>query len=169
MCFQLYPETNPDAITKITVWKRFNDFKKLHKEIKALHRKLGITDKCPNLPSSTFFKRFTFSLLNHCKSILFSYRFDEEIVQDRKQNILHFLEYVGCHSPLFTSHVFVTFFEASHTPVHQQEDAGNINSIRANLHLPDDPEYIFLNSDDEHTISDTDSVTTLNSFSYQVF
>lgn len=50
------------------------------------------------------------------------------------------------------------FFESSHTPVDQLN--GNINSIRANLNLPEDPEYYIANSDDDHTISDTDSVTT---------
>ncbi|RZC38223.1 ribosomal protein S6 kinase delta-1, partial [Asbolus verrucosus] len=147
----LYPETCPDAITKITVWKRFNEFKKLHREIKVLHSKLGIKDKYPSLPGSSFFKRF-----------------DEETVQQRKQSILHFLEYVGYHAQLFTSKEFVKFFESSHTPVDQL--SSNISSIRADLNLPEDPEYFVTNSDDEPTISDTDSVTTVNSlgFSNQV-
>ncbi|KAJ3648539.1 hypothetical protein Zmor_020334 [Zophobas morio] len=141
----LYPETCPDAITKITVWKRFNDFKKLHREIKVLHNKLNIRDKYPSLPSSTFFKRF-----------------DEETVQARKQSILNFLEYVGYHSHLFTSNEFVKFFESSHTPVEQL--SSNINSIRADLNLPEDPEYYMGNSDDDRTISDTDSITTSSDF-----
>lgn len=50
---------------------------------------------------------------------------------------------------------------------------GNINSIKAELNLPTEPEYVsFLtpNSDDEHT-SDTDSVSTLSSLStsFQVY
>lgn len=42
----------------------------------------------------------------------------------------------------------------------------NINSIRAELNLPEEPEYVsFLssNSDDERTFSDTDSISTLSS------
>ncbi|XP_044263712.1 ribosomal protein S6 kinase delta-1 isoform X2 [Tribolium madens] len=121
----LYPESCPDAITKITVWKRFNDFKKLHREIKVLHNKLNIKDKYPSLPTSSYFKRFS-----------------EETVQERRQSILNFLEYVGYHSQLFTSSEFVKFFETSHTPVNQ------LNA----------------NSDDDRTISDTDSVTTSSDF-----
>ncbi|XP_064211866.1 ribosomal protein S6 kinase delta-1 isoform X2 [Tribolium castaneum] len=121
----LYPESCPDAITKITVWKRFNDFKKLHREIKVLHNKLNIKEKFPSLPTSTYFKRFS-----------------DETVQERRQSILNFLEYVGYHSQLFTSSEFVKFFETSHTPVDQ------LNA----------------NSDDDRTISDTDSVTTNSDF-----
>lgn len=68
---QLYPESCPDAITKVTVWKRFNDFKKLHREIKALHKKLNITSKVPNLPSSSLFKRY-FAIFQHFTFTTFS-------------------------------------------------------------------------------------------------
>lgn len=48
-----------------------------------------------------------------------------------------------------------------------EQPDGNINSIKAELNLPAEPEYVsFLmpNSDDEHT-SDTDSMSTLSSLS----
>lgn len=62
--FQLYPESCPDAVTKVTVWKRYNDFRKLHREIKALHKSFQIKDKLPNLPNTMFFKRL------HCVVIV---------------------------------------------------------------------------------------------------
>lgn len=43
----------------------------------------------------------------------------------------------------------------------------NISTIRAELNLPEEPEYVTFmssNSDDERTFSDTDSVSTLSSF-----
>ncbi|CAH0550105.1 unnamed protein product [Brassicogethes aeneus] len=145
----LYPESCPDAVTKVTVWKRFNDFKKLHREVKVLHRKLNLESKLPNLPGSSLFKRF-----------------DEETITIRKQSILNFLEYVGSQSQLFTSTEFVKFFETSLTPADHLNS--NINLIRADLNLPEE-EYIgSINSDDDHTISDTDSITTISSLSPSV-
>lgn len=138
----LYPESCPDAVTKVTVWKRFNDFKKLYKEIKLLCKTLKIKDDVPSLPKSVLFKRF-----------------DEDTINQRKRGILSFLEYVGRHSLLFTSIVFVKFFETSHTPVELL--TGNINTIRAELLLPEDTE-LSVNSDDDKTVSDSDSFTSSN-------
>lgn len=56
--FQLYPERCPDAVTKITVWKRYNEFKRLHRELKSKHRSLRLSDKFPVLPNHPFFKRY---------------------------------------------------------------------------------------------------------------
>ncbi|KAL1501633.1 hypothetical protein ABEB36_006928 [Hypothenemus hampei] len=138
----LYPESCPDAVTKMIVWKRYNDFKMLHKEIKALHKKLNLKDELPSLPKSVLFKRF-----------------DEETINQRKRGILNFLEYIGSHSALFTSLIFVKFFEVGHTPLELLN--GNINTIRADLHLPEDPDFSLHNSDDDDKIySDTDSFTS---------
>lgn len=44
----------------------------------------------------------------------------------------------------------------------------SINSIRAELSLPTEPEFCSLNSpssDEEHSTSDTESISTLSSFS----
>ncbi|KAI4468772.1 ribosomal protein s6 kinase [Holotrichia oblita] len=143
----LYPEKCPDAITKITVWKRYNEFKKLHRELKSKHRSLRLADKFPTLPSHPFFKRF-----------------NSNVIMERRTAILFFLEYIAKQPELFTSDIFVKFFESSHTPNNLL--SGSINSIRADLHLPCEPEYLSyssISSDDEHTLSDTDSVSTLSS------
>lgn len=43
---------------------------------------------------------------------------------------------------------------------------GNINSIKAELNLPADPEYVsFLTPNSEDDTSDTDSISTLSSLS----
>ncbi|KAF7279668.1 hypothetical protein GWI33_006832 [Rhynchophorus ferrugineus] len=137
----LYPETCPDAVTKITVWKRFNDIKCLQKEVKVLQKKLNIKDSIPSLPKSVIFKRF-----------------EDETINNRKKAILTFLEYIGKHSALFTSAIVVKFFETSHTPVELL--SGNINTIRAKLNLPEETDFS-VNSDDDK-ISDTDSFTSSN-------
>ncbi|KAJ8925910.1 hypothetical protein NQ315_009762 [Exocentrus adspersus] len=141
----LYPESCPDAITKVTVWKRFNDFRKLHRDLKALHRRFNLKNKYPSLPTRSVFKRF-----------------DEETIKERKQCILNFLEYIGSVSQLFTSTEFVKFLETSHTPVKHLNS--NINSIRAELNLPEDPEVCtyLSKSDDENTVSDTESMSSLS-------
>ncbi|XP_022907278.1 ribosomal protein S6 kinase-like 1 isoform X2 [Onthophagus taurus] len=145
----LYPENCPDAVTKITVWKRYNEFKKLHRELKGKHQSLKLTDKYPALPSHPYFKRF-----------------NKDVVRERKEAMLNFLEYIGTIPTLFTSQFFVKFFESSHTPNNLMK--GSINAIRADLHLPSEPEYsnfFTINSDDERTISDTDSISTMSSLS----
>uniref|UniRef100_A0AB74UL61 Ribosomal protein S6 kinase delta n=1 Tax=Euwallacea interjectus TaxID=321055 RepID=A0AB74UL61_9CUCU len=134
----LYPESCPDAVTKLIVWKRFNDFKKLHKDIKALHKKFKLQGEIPNLPKSVLFKRY-----------------DEETINQRKRGILNFLDYIGSHAELFTSSECVKFFETSHTPVEML--TSNINSIRANLCLPSESQ-LYNNSD----LSDTDSFDSSN-------
>lgn len=56
--------------------------------------------------------------------------------------------------------------QTSHIPADQIN--GNISAIRSELNLPAEPEYVsYLSpaSDDEHTISDTDSISTLSSLS----
>lgn len=140
----VYPKSCPDAVTKITVWKRYNDFKKLHRELKLRHKSMHIEEKFPNLPNSSFFKRF-----------------ETEIISQRKTSILAFLEYVALHPSLFKSIEFVKFFETSHTP--QEALNSNINIIRAQLNLPNDPEVIFANnSDDDFGHSDSDSISTFS-------
>ncbi|XP_044749701.1 ribosomal protein S6 kinase delta-1 [Coccinella septempunctata] len=138
----LYPEKCPDAVTKLTVWKRYNDFKKLYKEIKILHGKYNIPEKLPSLCRGSFLKKY-----------------DEHSITEKKESALNFLEYVGSHYQLFTSKEFLKFFETSYMPVEHVN--GNINSIKADLNLPDDPEFV-RNTDDEIN-SDSDSVSTRSS------
>ncbi|KAL3276204.1 hypothetical protein HHI36_020922 [Cryptolaemus montrouzieri] len=141
----LYPEKCPEAVTKLTVWKRYNDFKKLYGEMKLLHGKYNISDRFPSLPHGTFFKKY-----------------DEQALSEKKQSALNFLKYLGNHYQLFTSTEFRKFFETSYTPSSQLN--GNITSIRADLNLPGDPEFI-RNSDEDDIISDTDSISTISSIS----
>ncbi|KRT80904.1 hypothetical protein AMK59_5148, partial [Oryctes borbonicus] len=143
----LYPESCPDAVTKITVWKRYNEFKKLYRELKSKHRSLRLAHKFPTLPNHPFFKRF-----------------NADVILERRVAILTFLEYIAQEPELFTCDVFVKFFESSHMPSNLL--SGSINSIRADLHLPCEPEYFSyssISSEDEHTLSDTDSISTLSS------
>lgn len=143
----LYPENCPDAVTRVIVWKRFNDFRRLNRELKVLYKKLTTNKDFPSLPAKTVLKRF-----------------DDETIQERKQSVLNFLEFIGGNSQLFTSKEFVKFLETSYTPAEHLNS--NINSIRAELKLPEDPEVSTTLSEDDITISDTDSVSTMCSLNY---
>ncbi|XP_045464263.1 ribosomal protein S6 kinase delta-1 [Harmonia axyridis] len=138
----LYPKRCPEAVTKLSVWKRYNDFKKLYRDMKILHGNYNLPDKFPSLCRGTFFKKY-----------------DEHSITEKKQSALNFLEYIGSHHQLFTSKEFVKFFETSYMPINHLN--GNISSIKADLNLPDDPEFV-RNSDDELN-SDSDSISTLSS------
>lgn len=54
---QVYPKKSPDAVTKVTVWKRYNDFKKLHRDLKDRYKTMQISEKYPSIVSSSYFKR----------------------------------------------------------------------------------------------------------------
>lgn len=54
---QVYPKKNPEAGTKIVVWKRFNEFKVLYKELKRRHEELRIGVDFPKFAKSNFFNR----------------------------------------------------------------------------------------------------------------
>lgn len=81
----------------MSVWKRYNDFKKLHLELNNLHKQLGIKESFPILPKSKYFGRF-----------------ETEVVEERRQYALKFLEFIGRYSYLYSSDIFITFFETSH-------------------------------------------------------
>ena len=56
-CFQVYPKKNPEASTKIVVWKRFNEFKILYRDLKRRHEELRIGGDFPKFVKSSFFHR----------------------------------------------------------------------------------------------------------------
>lgn len=62
--------------------------------MKKLHKSLCMTDAFPVLPNTSFFRRF-----------------DGEVVENRRQSALRFLEYLGQHFQLFTAREFIKFFE----------------------------------------------------------
>ncbi|CAB3364976.1 Hypothetical predicted protein [Cloeon dipterum] len=103
----VYPVSSPEAVTKMVVWKRYNDFKKLHRELQSRHEKLYLKGAFPP----------------YCKPSVFG-RFEEEVVEERRMCALKLLEFAAEHVALFTSQVFVKFFESGYTMTHthQQKD-----------------------------------------------
>ncbi|CAL1292451.1 unnamed protein product [Larinioides sclopetarius] len=94
---QVYPKNSVEAVSEVTVWKRYNDFKKLHKALSTLHQNLYLKEPFPPFAKTRFFGRF-----------------DPDVIEERKQSALKLLQFAANCSPLFTSQVFVKFFEEGH-------------------------------------------------------
>ncbi|GFS80170.1 ribosomal protein S6 kinase delta-1 [Nephila pilipes] len=94
---KVFPKNSVEAVTEVTVWKRYNDFKKLHKALSTLHQGLYLKEPFPPFAKTRFFGRF-----------------DPDVIEERRQSALKLLQFAANCSPLFTSQVFVKFFEDGH-------------------------------------------------------
>ena len=95
---RVFHKNSIEGITEIVTFKRFSEFKKLYKSLSLLHSSLHLKGVFPPFPDAKLFGRF-----------------DAEVIESRRQSALELLEFSGKHPPLFTSSVFVKFFENSVT------------------------------------------------------
>lgn len=95
--FQVFLKSSHEEISKVSVWKRYNDFKKLHSELNVLYSQSRIKESFPSFPKPKFFGRF-----------------ETEVIEERRECALKFLEFIGRHSYLYSSDIFIKFFETSH-------------------------------------------------------
>ncbi|EDO32268.1 predicted protein [Nematostella vectensis] len=93
---KVFPKDFPEAVTEVVVWKRYSDFKKLHRELLHIYNQQKHSTSFPTFPKAKFFGRF-----------------DEGVIEDRRQHARELLKFVGNVSSLFTSAPFVKFFEAT--------------------------------------------------------
>ncbi|XP_063705393.1 ribosomal protein S6 kinase delta-1 [Culicoides brevitarsis] len=95
----IIPKNTPEALSCITVNKRFREVCKFYKEIcrKACEAKIDLT-KIPKLKNSTYFKRFS-----------------PEVIEERKNYIISLLNFIGDNPVLYRSEAFVKFFDTSLT------------------------------------------------------
>ncbi|XP_014468340.1 PREDICTED: ribosomal protein S6 kinase delta-1 isoform X2 [Dinoponera quadriceps] len=107
----VFLNSSHEEISKVSVWKRYNDFKKLYSELSNLHKRLGIKEGFPTLPKSRYFGRF-----------------EAEVVEERRKYALKFLEFVGRYSYLYSSDIFITFFETSHVDNYNGDCTHSISS-----------------------------------------
>lgn len=128
----IYPKAAPEAVSRVSIWKRYNDFRKLHSELSSRHDGLRIKEPFPPLPKPKFFGRF-----------------EAEVIEERRQCAIRLLEFIAKHTALFTSNVFVKFFESGHSRDYlntdcslslssdTSEDDHNLNSaLRGTNYLP---------------------------------
>ena len=81
-----------ETIKEITVWKRFRDFKELNQILMDYHVSLHRRDKFPEFVKSKFFGRF-----------------DDKIIEERKQSCLRLLQFIGSQSHLYRHENFIEF------------------------------------------------------------
>ncbi|XP_031637392.1 ribosomal protein S6 kinase delta-1 [Contarinia nasturtii] len=94
----VFPIEIPEALTCLTVWKRFNDVKALLKFVKKRHKDERLNGIVPTLNNHTFFKRF-----------------EADVITERKLFIIRLLDFIGQHPVLYKSSVFQEFFATSQT------------------------------------------------------
>lgn len=108
----IIPKNTPEALSCITVIKRFREVKQLYKDICYKAREAKINSMhVPEIQNTTFFNRFS-----------------PAVVEERKNYIIKLLNFIGDHPVLFRSEAFVKFFDASQ----------NIDSPGIRLSINDD-------------------------------
>ncbi|XP_018803758.1 PREDICTED: ribosomal protein S6 kinase delta-1 isoform X2 [Bactrocera latifrons] len=110
----VFPRALPQALTCLTIWKRFHDIKRLHRELSRRHRSLKLPGQLPEPTDCSFFKRF-----------------DANVICRRKEYILQLLDFAAQHPALYKCHAFTQFFsEAQQNVVGGVANSGQ-NNLRA--------------------------------------
>lgn len=123
-CFKVFPRFLPEALSTVTLWKRFSDVKTLYKELVRRHRERHLSGTVPQLTEKTYFKRF-----------------DPRVIEERKRYILELLEFAGAEPVLYQSYAFVKFFERGISPEGSPLKGGNIAAICEDLAIPVPKEF----------------------------
>ncbi|OAD55939.1 Ribosomal protein S6 kinase delta-1 [Eufriesea mexicana] len=107
----VFLKNSHEEISKVSVWKRYNDFKKLHSELSVLYSQTKIKESFPSFPKPKFFGRF-----------------EAEVIEERRECALKFLEFIGRHSYLYSSDTFIKFFETSHADYYLNDCSQSLSS-----------------------------------------
>lgn len=110
---QVFPAAVPEALTHVTVWKRFNEVKKLLKYVRNRHSTLGLRGEVPDIRNNGYFQRF-----------------HPDTISKRKLFILELLDFISQHPVLYKSHIFQLFFEDG-----DHLEAIDVNSIHRAANL----------------------------------
>ncbi|XP_055851568.1 ribosomal protein S6 kinase delta-1 [Episyrphus balteatus] len=137
----VFPRSVPEALTCISVWKRFHDIKRLYREISRRHKTMNLNGQVPEPSDNSFFKRF-----------------DAKVIQNRKEYILNLLDFVAQHPALYKSHAFMHFFNDGHSADnssqfhHDLSSKGNIEAICDNLDIQYDDSLSLVDPKKDQTI-----------------
>uniref|UniRef100_A0A182T001 PX domain-containing protein n=1 Tax=Anopheles maculatus TaxID=74869 RepID=A0A182T001_9DIPT len=102
----VFPRSHPEGLTRVTLWKRFSEVKKLYKELVRRHRERHLSGTVPTLAEHSYFKRF-----------------DPSVIEERKRYILQLLEFAGQEPLLYRSHAFLSFFTRGIVPEKEGQEA----------------------------------------------
>ncbi|XP_052867693.1 ribosomal protein S6 kinase delta-1 [Anopheles cruzii] len=101
----VFPRSVPQALTRVILWKRFSEVKKLYKELVRRHRERHLSGVVPALAEQSYFKRF-----------------DPAVIEERRRYILRLLDYAGQEPVLYRSYAFVSFFAHGISPDDDDDD-----------------------------------------------
>ncbi|CAG5123035.1 unnamed protein product [Candidula unifasciata] len=137
-----FPIRSPEALTEVVCWKRYNDFKVLHKSLLALHKALHRRDQFPEFAKPKLFGRF-----------------DENVIEERRMSSLELLNFVATQPHLYKSLVFKQFLEEGKTdtdigtePSLMQPEPSSLESVSGELGSSLNPKCQ-LKSDVQHNFS----------------
>ncbi|XP_071961914.1 ribosomal protein S6 kinase delta-1-like [Antedon mediterranea] len=106
----------PEETIEVTVWKRYNDFKKLYKALFTIHQQMRRPETFPPFAKAKLFGRF-----------------DNDVIEERQRSSLKLLEFAATKSYLVKSNFFVNFFEGGEKRL--AESRGQ--PVDKNILLPD--------------------------------
>lgn len=90
------PKDLNESIKELIVWKRFRDFKELNQFMSNYHSSLHRRDKFPEFVKSKFFGRF-----------------DDKVIEERRQYSLHLLQFIGSQAHLYKHEKFIDFLSVN--------------------------------------------------------
>ncbi|GAB1609748.1 ribosomal protein S6 kinase delta-1-like isoform X1 [Argonauta hians] len=108
---KVFTVTLPEYITEINVWKRYNDFKHLHKSMLALHKALHRKEDFPEFAKPKYFGRFA-----------------ESVIEERRKSALELLDFIGCQSHLHRTKTFQQFLESNEYYINELNDLQSVEA-----------------------------------------
>ncbi|XP_054154453.1 ribosomal protein S6 kinase delta-1-like [Oppia nitens] len=146
---RVHHRSSTDGITELVAYKRYSEFKRLHKTLGQLHQSLHLKGMFPDFPDSKLFGRF-----------------DADVIETRRRSALELLEFAAKHTVLFTSTVFVQFFDNSVTnfTTTTTTTTANNNIVSIDSHITDDADINDLPKPLEPSLSFSDDGTASSSY-----
>jgi len=106
-----FPVEQPDQATTISTWKRFSQFEWLHKHLSTVHKQLYLHGVFPAIPATGYFSRK-----------------DPEIIEQRSEWCLEFLEFIATQ-PILNTHTHFTNFLLDIDGGDQHSDSGSVDKL----------------------------------------
>jgi hypothetical protein len=86
------PKEISESTKELIVWKRFRDFRELYQILQIYHSSLHRRDAFPDFIKPSFFGRF-----------------DEKVIEERRQYSLRLLQFIGSQGHLYKNDLFINF------------------------------------------------------------
>ncbi|CAH1792119.1 unnamed protein product [Owenia fusiformis] len=130
--YRVFPLENPENVTEVILWRRYNDFKKLYRTLFTLHKKLQRREEFPAFAPAKMFGRF-----------------EGHVIEDRVRAMIDLLYFAGRQPHLFNSQAFKKFFEGGEKRKRKETDTLKDGILQ--------PQYIQPERESTSTADDSDS------------